>query len=46
MELREFFWEDVVKLDLSGWPALTEYRARLSGRPGVKKALTAEGLLK
>lgn len=39
-------WMRPAGLDPSRWPALKEYRARLSQRPSVRAALEAEGLLK
>jgi len=39
-------WADVVKLDLTAWPVLGEYRARIGARPAVQQALRAEGLIK
>jgi len=38
-------WAKWVKLDLSPWPALDAYVARIATRPGVQKALKTEGLL-
>jgi glutathione S-transferase len=39
-------WADVVQLDLSAWPVLGAYRARISARPAVQQALRDEGLIK
>jgi glutathione S-transferase len=39
-------WKDWLKLDLSQWPALEAYHARVLARPKVQAALKAEGLLK
>ena len=39
-------WADVVGLDLSAWPVLGVYRARIGARPAVQQALRAEGLMK
>lgn len=39
-------WSNFVKLDLSKWPVLQQYQARVAARPAVQKALQAEGLLK
>jgi glutathione S-transferase len=35
-----------LKIDLSPWPGLQAYVARVAARPGVRAALQAEGLLK
>ncbi|MBX9444263.1 glutathione transferase GstA [Dickeya chrysanthemi] len=37
-------WAHDLKFDLIQFPALTAYLERVSGRPAVEKALTAEGL--
>lgn len=37
-------WSDWLKVDLSAWPQLAEYRARIKARPAVQAALKAEGL--
>ncbi|HEX5311242.1 glutathione transferase GstA [Aquabacterium sp.] len=37
-------WSGFVKLDLSGWPNLTAFMARMAARPAVQAALKAEGL--
>lgn len=39
-------WAAMVKLDLSGWPSVTAYLARVRERPAVREALKAEGLLR
>ena len=39
-------WCSLFKLDLSKWPALTDYLARIATRPAVQAALKAEGLAK
>jgi glutathione S-transferase len=38
-------WTHFVKLDLSKWPVLVAYQARVAARPKVQEALKAEGLL-
>ncbi len=38
-------WCRNVGIDLSKWPALTAYKARVEQRPQVREALKAEGLL-
>ncbi|NKF23767.1 glutathione transferase GstA [Solimonas marina] len=38
-------WAGYVGFDLSPWPALGEFRARVAARPAVQEALRAEGLL-
>lgn len=37
-------WSARLKVDLSPWPALTAYLARVAARPAVQAALKAEGL--
>jgi glutathione S-transferase len=37
-------WAKFVHFDLSPWPVITEYLARLHERPSVLKAIEAEGL--
>ena len=37
-------WSGFVQLDLSGWPNLTAFMARMAARPAVQAALKAEGL--
>lgn len=39
-------WCDYVKIDLTRWPILGEFRQRVGSRPAVQAALKAEGLLK
>jgi glutathione S-transferase len=39
-------WTHFVKVDLSKWPVLSAYHARVSQRPKVQEALKAEGLVK
>lgn len=39
-------WAGPLKVDLSPWPGLQAYVARVAARPGVRAALQAEGLLK
>jgi glutathione S-transferase len=39
-------WANLFKLDMSKWPALTDYAARIAARPAVKEAMKAEGLIK
>jgi glutathione S-transferase len=39
-------WTGFLKMDLGKWPRLEAYMARVSARPAVKKAMTAEGLIK
>jgi glutathione S-transferase len=39
-------WADGHKMDLSGLPNLTAYKARVAARPKVQEALSKEGLLK
>ena len=39
-------WKDWLKLDLSKWPVLVAYHARVAARPKVQAALKAEGLVK
>jgi glutathione S-transferase len=38
-------WSQWVKIDLTPWPALVAYQARVAARPGVQQALKKEGLL-
>jgi glutathione S-transferase len=38
-------WTHFVKVDLSKWPALVAYQARVAARPRVQEAMKAEGLL-
>ena len=37
-------WTNLFKLDMSQWPALTDYLGRIAARPAVQTALKAEGL--
>lgn len=37
-------WTHPVKIDISGFPNLVAYMARMAARPGVQAALKAEGL--
>ena len=39
-------WANLFKLDMSKWPALTDYAGRIAARPAVKEAMKAEGLIK
>jgi len=39
-------WGNGVGIDLSAWPALKEFHARVAARPKVKEAMEAEGILK
>lgn len=39
-------WTNVHKIDLSPWPALKDYQARVAARPAVQATLKAEGLVK
>jgi glutathione S-transferase len=39
-------WTKYVGMDLSKWPTLVEYSARVAARPKVQEALKAEGLIK
>jgi glutathione S-transferase len=39
-------WTGHLKIDLSGWPVLTAYQARIAQRPKVQQAMKAEGLIK
>ena len=38
-------WSNFLKLDFSEFPNLLAFQARVAARPGVKAAMTAEGLL-
>jgi glutathione S-transferase len=38
-------WTKFVGIDLSKWPTLVEYAARVGARPKVQEALKAEGLM-
>jgi glutathione S-transferase len=37
-------WTRIIKLDLSPWPNVATYQARVAARPAVQRALKAEGL--
>jgi glutathione S-transferase len=39
-------WTRLHKVDLSPWPALKEFQARVAARPAVQATLRAEGFLK
>ena len=39
-------WAERMKIDISAFPNLTAYKARVAARPAVIKAMTSEGLLK
>lgn len=39
-------WAGPLKVDLGGWPALTQYMDRVAARPAVHAVLVAEGLAK
>jgi glutathione S-transferase len=39
-------WARIVKIDLSKWPVLAAYQARIAQRPKVQAALKEQGLLK
>ena len=39
-------WSNFVGIDLGKWPALKAFQDRVAGRPKVKEAMDAEGLLK
>ena len=39
-------WTNFVKVDLSKWPVLVAYQARVAARPKVQEAMKSEGLLK
>ena len=39
-------WCDKIGIDLSKWPALQAFKARIAARPAVQQALSDEGLLK
>ena len=38
-------WTGMLKVDMSKWPALKEYMARVAARPAVREAMKAEGLI-
>jgi glutathione S-transferase len=39
-------WTGFLKIDLSKWPVLAEYKSRIGHRPKVQEAMRAEGLVK
>ena len=39
-------WAPMLQVDLSPWPALQQFQARVAARPAVHAALVAEGLVK
>lgn len=39
-------WTGFLKVDMSKWPTLKDYMARINARPAVKEAMRAEGLIK
>ncbi len=39
-------WADILRFDISAYPAIRDYLDRIAARPAVRAALTAEGLLK
>jgi len=39
-------WAPMLEVDLSPWPALQQFQARVAARPAVHAALVAEGLVK
>jgi len=39
-------WTGHVKIDLSKWPVLAEFKSRIAHRPKVQEAMKAEGLIK
>ncbi|MBP7014892.1 MAG: glutathione S-transferase C-terminal domain-containing protein, partial [Steroidobacteraceae bacterium] len=39
-------WADYHKVDLTPWPAVQQFRARVAARPAVQATLKAEGLVK
>jgi glutathione S-transferase len=39
-------WSGHLKVDLSPWPALQQFQARVAARPAVQATLRAEGLVK
>jgi len=38
-------WTGYLKVDMSRWPTLKDYLARVNARPAVKEAMRAEGLI-
>ena len=39
-------WSNFLNVDMSKWPELKDYMARVAARPAVKEAMKAEGLVK
>jgi len=39
-------WTGLFRIDMSRWPVLRDYMARIAERPAVKAAMKAEGLIK
>ena len=39
-------WTNFLSIDLSAWPVLQEFQARVAARPKVQEAMAAEGLTK
>lgn len=39
-------WAGFVKFDLSAWPVLQAYQARIAARPAVQQAMRDEGMIK
>ena len=39
-------WSGTLKVDLSRWPALQQFQARVAARPKVQQAMKEEGLIK
>lgn len=39
-------WTNFLKVDMSRWPKLQDYKSRVAARPAVKETLRAEGLAK
>lgn len=39
-------WTGLMQIDLTPWPALVAYQARVAARPAVQEAMRSEGLLK
>ena len=39
-------WHNFLNVDMSKWPELKDYMARVAARPAVKEAMRAEGLVK
>ena len=39
-------WSHFLNVDMSKWPELKDYMARVAARPAVKEAMKAEGLVK